>query len=130
MSEARIHPPSEQRLSDARRSGHVPRAPLVGLFAVWASLSFGLSLAAPSLLEACEKLLRTPLEAAAGGRTFSLRELWQLAGGTLLNSMAWVLLAAFMALALGTFITQGPAFGPQSFVQPASRHSCFVSACP
>jgi flagellar biosynthesis protein FlhB len=110
MSEARIHPPSEQRLSEARRIGHVPRAPLVGVFALWASLLLGLSLSAPRLWGALVHLLRAPLEAAASGRAWSLVDLAK-PGTQLLWSIAFLLLGAFVALALGTLITQGPAFG-------------------
>ena len=116
MSEARIHPPSEQRLSEARRLGHVPRAPLVGLFALWSSLLLGLSLAAPAFRGGLEALLRGPLEATAQQRPWTLAELWA-PGSRLLASCAFVLLGAFVALALGTWISQGPAFG----FAPASR---------
>jgi type III secretory pathway component EscU len=111
MAEARIHPPSEQRLSEARRQGHVPRAPLVGLFATWAALLLGLSLAAPSLMRALAALLRLPLEASARGHSLALAELWHAAGLQLVSACALVLLFAFAALALGTLIAQGTAFG-------------------
>jgi flagellar biosynthesis protein FlhB len=108
MSQARIHPPSEQRLSEARQLGHVPRAPLVSLFALWSTLLLGLSLAAPTLWRALEELVRGPLEAAALGHTLAL-------SSTALKQLAWslacALLGAFVALALGTLVSQGPAFG-------------------
>ena len=111
MSEARIHPPSEQRLSEARRLGHVPRAPLVGVFSLWSALLVGLVLAAPTLWPALQELARAPLEAAAAGRALSLPStpLHQLAW-----SLAWVLTSATLALALGTFVAQGPAWGGAS----------------
>lgn len=117
MSQARIHPPSEQRLADARRAGHVPRAPLVGLFAAFVTLMFWLSFAGPSLFATLGALYRLPLERAERGEPLpSLNELTPF-----LHSVALELgigfALTFCALALGTFLVQGPAFGFGSAVR-------------
>jgi flagellar biosynthesis protein FlhB len=110
MSEARIHPPSEQRLSEARRLGHVPVVRLAGLFGGWAALALALGLAGPALWRALVTLLRAPLERAARGQPPAPGSL---AGA--LSPLALPLLAllgsALLATALATFVAQGPAFG-------------------
>jgi hypothetical protein len=48
MAEARPYPPSEQRIAEARRAGHVPRTSLVAFAALWGGLSLGLAWCAPA----------------------------------------------------------------------------------
>jgi flagellar biosynthesis protein FlhB len=110
MSEARIHPPSEQRLSEAQRQGHVPVVRLAGLFGGFTALVLALTIGAPSLWRVLRELLRAPLERAARGEPP--------APGALLASLAplavpvvSMLGCAFLATALASFFAQGPAFG-------------------
>lgn len=108
MSQARVHPPSEQRIREARRAGHVPRVPLVSLAASWIALACGLFLLGDGLGTALERAFVRPLEALAAGRPLALpvAELERVAVSLLaLLALAWVALAASIVLA------QGPAFG-------------------
>jgi flagellar biosynthesis protein FlhB len=108
VTEARIHPPSEQRLSEARRAGHVPVVRLAGLFGGFTALAIALSVCGPALWRALTDLLRGPLEHAARGESPGefVPGLFGLA-----LPLASLLGCAFLATALASFIAQGPAFG-------------------
>jgi flagellar biosynthesis protein FlhB len=108
MTEARIHPPSEQRVSEARRAGHVPVVRLAGLFGGFAALAFALSVSGPALWRVLADLLRGPLERAARGEP--LGEVGP-ALAALALPLASLLGCAFFASALASFLAQGPAFG-------------------
>jgi flagellar biosynthesis protein FlhB len=110
MSEARIHPPSEQRVSEARRLGHVPVVPLAGLFGAFTALAFALGVSGPALWRALVALLRTPLERAARGEPPAHPQLAD-ALLPLALPLASLLGCAFLATALASFVAQGPAFG-------------------
>lgn len=97
---ARPHAPSQQRIAEARASGHVPRVPLLrlggllGAMAVAAQQAHGFARELVALLEA-------PLSGVdpfAGLRALVLRTAWSLA----------VVLALVL---LGSWLAQGPARG-------------------
>ena len=72
MAEARIHPPSQQRLAAARMAGHVPRAKLVPLAALFGAVLLGLTGALAPVHRALVQLVRAPLEALALGHSPAL----------------------------------------------------------
>lgn len=63
MTGARIYPPSEQRIAEARRAGHVPRTSLVGLAGALSGLALGLFLVGGRIAAACSGLLVSVLGA-------------------------------------------------------------------
>jgi len=66
-SEARTEPPSDSRIDEARAQGHVPRAELVGVAAIWLVLVGALSLFSRHLTDFVQSTLREPLLAIVSG---------------------------------------------------------------
>src|SRR4051794_18189700 len=69
MAEARTYPPSDQRIAEARRAGHVPRSSFVGFTALLAGLSWGLDAWGEGFLGRLGALWRDLLEQLARGQT-------------------------------------------------------------
>jgi flagellar biosynthesis protein FlhB len=110
MAGAKIHPPSEQRVAEARRAGLAPRPVIAGLAAAWVTIVAGLRLCAPGLWQRVAELWRLPLEALALGdaaRAFELARtlLFEIAG-----QLALLLAAAASCIALVSWLAQGPHF--------------------
>jgi flagellar biosynthesis protein FlhB len=124
MAGARIHPPSEQRVADARRAGLAPRPALAGFAAAWFALAAGLQLRGPVLWQQVEDLWRRPLEAlalrdAGRARALAFSLLADIAG-----HCALLLAAAAACATLVAWLAQGPHFGlpvraRRPFQQPA-----------
>ncbi|MDB4974117.1 MAG: hypothetical protein JWN48_2458 [Myxococcaceae bacterium] len=110
MTAARPHPPSSQRIAQARASGHAPHAPLVGfgcgLLAVFAT-GFWL---APRVERTFGELLRAPLELAARGRSAEAHARALALLGGLTSFVVGALVLVSVVIALGCFAAQGPAF--------------------
>lgn len=111
MVEARTHPPSEQRLSEARRAGHVPRAALAGACGALVGGVLGLSALGEPLWKACKALFRACLEAATAPAGEGLARLksvsWAVASG-----LAILLACCWLGAALAQFLAQGLGFKP------------------
>lgn len=119
MAEAKIHPPSPQRVVEARRSGLVPRAPLVGpVAAVLALFLFG-RLFVPTLVAQLEALFRRALDAGTHG--VSGAEAWALVA-PIAFSMAELLGAVFLVTVAASLLAQGPHFAwPKRPRKPFTR---------
>jgi len=103
MTSARPHAPSSDRIAEARASGHVPRAPLVG-FGVGV-----LGLVGYAGTSATSRY-REPLELAARGDVTGALErasTWLLDVGA---SLATALFVLAVAIAASIAVAQGPAF--------------------
>lgn len=94
------HAPSQQRIAEARASGHVPRVPLLGLFGLLGLLAVGAG-QLHGFARELRALIALPLSGA---------EPWALLR-SLLTRSAWSLAAVWGLLLLGTWLAQGPAFG-------------------
>jgi len=109
-SEARTEPPHDSRIDEARAQGHVPRAELVGMAAIWLGLVGGLSLFSRDLTDFVQSSLRQPLLAIVRGEKPAIAD-WPL---TLLGRVgatvaSVLLLCAFSAL-LARAVAQGCTF--------------------
>jgi flagellar biosynthesis protein FlhB len=109
MAQARIYPPSEQRIAEARRAGHVPRSSFVAFASLLAVTSCALDGWGDLSLQRLAALWQGLLEACARGEA-------QDAGQVLLDWVArgaWLLMALLLALfltAVGTSLwAQGSA---------------------
>ena len=107
-------------MADARASGHVPRAPLVGFgSALLAALGAAFWLG-PSLARSCRELLSVPLALAAVGKAAQAHARTAQLLTAIERDLACALLAVVLCVGLGTLLAQGPAFARlSSFV--ASR---------
>jgi flagellar biosynthesis protein FlhB len=121
MSQARIHPPSEQRIAQARRAGHVPRAAITGAIAGLLGAALGLCLWGPRLWSGCTRLLRVSLEATANREPVSgavwAAEAWRELGVPTLSILfvAWAAAGFFSFLAQGTALFVPSARARQRF---------------
>ncbi len=112
MDSARPHPPSEQRIAEARAAGHLPRAPLTGLAAALLGLFLCASLLGPRIVHLCRELFEAPLTLSAHGK---LAEALARAGASvreLFGLVALAGLALFASVVLGVGLAQGLAFAP------------------
>lgn len=111
MTPARPHPPSAQRIAEARARGHVPRAPLIGVLGGVLASAVGSAALGPALIRDMRALVRAPLEAIAAGRGADA----YVAAGASLRSLAalgalW-LAGATLAIGIAVALGQGPALG-------------------
>lgn len=109
-SEARTEPPSDSRIDEARAQGHVPRAEIVGMAAIWLALVGGFSLFSRDLTDFVRSTLREPLLAIVRGETPSVAD-WALTllGRVGATAASVLLLCAFSAL-LARAVAQGFTF--------------------
>lgn len=109
MAEARIYPPSEQRLAEARRAGHVPRGSFVVFAAVLAGVSFSLDGWGMSFLGRLGTLWREWLEGVAHGRVPDASQVLRERVPQLLWPSLASLGALFVIAAGLSFLAQGSA---------------------
>src|SRR4051794_32858487 len=109
MAEARIYPPSDQRIAEARRAGHVPRSSFVVFSALLAGSSLGAHVWADGFLGRLGALWRDLLEQSARGKMPEASQvLLERVPQTVWPLLA--LLSAIFALAVAFgFLTQGSA---------------------
>ncbi len=93
------HAPSQQRIAEARASGHVPRVPLLGLFGLLGLLAVGAGQLA-GYREELRALLAAPLSGA---------DPWALLS-SLGVRLAWSLALVLAIVLVGSWLAQGPAF--------------------
>ncbi|MDB4974794.1 MAG: hypothetical protein JWN48_3135 [Myxococcaceae bacterium] len=108
MAAARPHSPSAQRIAEARASGHLPRAPLVGFAGALLALLAGTALLGPAIAQRTAALLRGPLELAAAGRSREAHAQAELLLQQLARSAGLLLGLGCIAIALFTLLAQGP----------------------
>jgi flagellar biosynthesis protein FlhB len=119
MAEAKIHPPSPERIAEARRSGLAPRAPLVGLVAAILALFLWGRLLVSRVLAQLEALFRGALAQAARGAPPG--EAWELVKPVAF-SLAELLGAVFLCLVAASIVAQGPHFAwPKRPRRPFTR---------
>ena len=111
MADARVYPPSEQRLVEARRQGHVPHTTLVSFAGAFVAFALWAPRAAPQLSTEVAELWRAALARAAEGRPLAagtlLSEMLSSVLGTLSLGLAMMLAAMVLAL----WLVQGVAWG-------------------
>lgn len=110
MASARPHPPSEQRIDEARAAGHVPHAPLAGFAGGLLALVPTCFWLAPEVAAHLTDLLERPLLAAARGDSALARAEVGEHVRALLGWAALALGAAFVGVVLASALAQGLAF--------------------
>lgn len=109
-SEARTEPPADSRIHEARAQGHVPRAELAGVVAVFLTLTLLLAVSRERLLEALRSLLREPLRALAAGEVPSLQDALLGAMARLGSSLLFVLSCCLLSVVATLVLAQGVRF--------------------
>jgi flagellar biosynthesis protein FlhB len=107
---AKIHPPSEQRIAEARGAGLAPRPAIAGFVAAFVALAACARLGGESLWRLLAELWRRPLEALAAGDAARAHALAR----ALLAQIGWRLVIALLCVwgcaALVLWLAQGPHF--------------------
>lgn len=107
---AKIHPPSEQRIAEARSAGLVPRPAMAGFAVAFVALAACARLGGASLWQLIAELWRRPLEALAAGDAARARELARALLGQIGWRLAIALLVVWSSTALVLWLAQGPHF--------------------
>lgn len=111
MADARVYPPSEQRLAEARGVGHVPRPRLVGLAGALLALALWARSGLPVLTEGVTDLLREPLAQLAQGRLPPARSVVEAAAALLGSTLLLALACIFALMVAAQWLGQGFAWG-------------------
>lgn len=121
---ARPHPPSSRRIVEARASGHLPRAPLAGFGLALLALLACTATLGPRAAGLCADLLRVPVALVGTGAALQA----QARAGELVQQLAALVGVALgsvvLAVALGVFLVQGPAFAQLS--RPSTASASFA----
>jgi flagellar biosynthesis protein FlhB len=111
MTEAKIHPPSRSRITEARASGVLPRPLLIGVSAALFAVASTVRSAGPFVARELEALLRAPLDAFAQGESAPqlARVAPQIAG--LMRASALSLISVATCVIVGALLAQGAQLG-------------------
>lgn len=111
MASARPYPPSEQRLAEARESGHAPRLALVAICTSVIVLALMGVLALPRLWRALISFVRVAWIAVGSGRAPFAHAAFSRLQGELLGFLTGGLLGVVGAVALACVLGRGAHFG-------------------
>jgi flagellar biosynthesis protein FlhB len=115
MALDRPHPPSSQRIAEARGVGHVPRAPLVGVGVSLLALLAGVAVVGGRVAQTLQSSWRQALMAAGEGNVAHALGVVVQAGVLLFDWLGWVIIGIVAAIALVSWLIQGPAFAGRRF---------------
>lgn len=119
MADARVYPPSEQRLAEARRQGHLPRAALVGVAGPFVAFAWWAPRAAESLAHELLGLWQAAFSELAQGRTPKVEPLLRQGADLVLSTLAPGFALMLAATVLGLWLLQGVTWGfPRAPARP------------
>ncbi len=119
MDSARPHPPSDQRIAEARAAGRVPKAPLTGLTAAIGGLFGAAALLGPRIARSARDLFEAPLALSAAGERSAALARAAASARELFALLALAAVSIFISVALGIVLVQGLAFAP--LARPRAR---------
>jgi flagellar biosynthesis protein FlhB len=107
---AKIHPPSEQRIAEARGAGLAPRPAIAGFAAAFIALTACARLGGESVWRLIAELWRRPLEALAAGDAARAHALARALLAQIGSRLVIALLVVWAFAALVLWLAQGPHF--------------------